>query len=254
MNVTEQQPAEPPNRDALAGRVVVVTGASAGIGEATARLAAKHGARLVLAARRTDRLEALAAGLGEAVTVQTDMRDPVQIQRMADRAVSAYGTVDVLVNNAGQGLHVPVEQIRLEDLTAVTELNVYGPLLAMQAVIPLMRAAGGGHIVNVSSGTTLMTPTGTAGYAATKAALNMLSAAARAELAGDGIVVSTVYPFVTVTEFHNQLRAGSGAGRPRLPGLDPQSPEEVAEAILDLVITGSESAVLVPDRLRQRRL
>jgi short-subunit dehydrogenase len=253
MDSTEQQTAGSPNRDALAGRVVVVTGASSGIGEATARLAAKHGARLVLAARRTGRLEALAADLGEAVTIQTDMRDPAQIQRMVDRAVSAYGTVDVLVNNAGQGLHVPVEQIRLEDLTAITELNVYGPLLAMQAVIPLMRDAGAGHIVNVSSGTTLMTPTGTAGYAATKAALNMLSAAARAELAGDGITVSTVYPFITVTEFHDQLRDGSGVGRPRLPGLDPQSPEEVAEAILDLVITGAESAVLVPDRLRQRR-
>jgi NAD(P)-dependent dehydrogenase (short-subunit alcohol dehydrogenase family) len=158
--------------------------------------------------------------------------------------------VDVLVNNAGQGLHVPVEQIRLEDFAAVTELNVYGSLLAMQAVIPLMREAGGGHIVNVSSGTTLMTPVGTAGYAATKAALNMLSIVARAELADDGIVVSTVYPFITATEFHDRLRAGSGP--PRSPGLEPQPPEEVAEAILDLVITGAESAVLVPEQLRVR--
>jgi short-subunit dehydrogenase len=171
---------------------------------------------------------------------------------MIDRAVSAYGTVDVLVNNAGQGLHVPIEQIRIEDLAAITELNLYAPLLAMQAVIPLMRDAGGGHIVNVSSGTTLMTPKGAAGYAATKAALNMLSAVARAELADDGIAVSTVYPFVTATEFHDRLRAGSGPSLPRSPGLEPQSPEEVAEAILDLVITGAESAVLVPDQLRQR--
>ena len=158
----------------------------------------------------------------------------------------------MLVNNAGQGLHVPIEKIRIEDLAAITELNLYGPLLAMQAVIPLMRAAGGGHIVNISSGTTLMTPTGTAGYAATKAALNMLSAVARAEFVDDGIVVSTVYPFVTATEFHDQLRAGAGRGTPRLPGLEPQTPEEVAEAIVDLVITGGESAVLVPDQLRQR--
>jgi NADP-dependent 3-hydroxy acid dehydrogenase YdfG len=219
---------------------MVVTGASSGIGEATARLAARHGARLVLAARRIDRLKALAADLGEAVAVQADMRDPEQIQRMIERAVSAYGTVDVLVNNAGQGLHVPVEQIRLADLVAVTELNVYGPLLAMQAVIPLMREAGGGHIVNVSS----------AGYAATKAALNMLSAVGRAELAGDGIVVSVVYPFITATEFHDRLRAGSGPGR--RPGLEPQSADEVAEAIADLVATGAEAAVLVPERLRQR--
>jgi NAD(P)-dependent dehydrogenase (short-subunit alcohol dehydrogenase family) len=178
------------------------------------------------------------------------MRDPAQIRRMVDRAVSAYGGMDVLVNNAGQGLHVPVEQIRLDDFAAVTELNVYGPLVAMQAVIPLMREAGGGHIINVSSGTTLMTPAGTAGYAATKAALNMLSAGARAELADDGIVVSTVYPFVTATEFHDQLRAGSGP--PRSPGLEPHPPGEVAKAILDLVITGAEHAVLVPERLRVR--
>jgi NADP-dependent 3-hydroxy acid dehydrogenase YdfG len=236
--------------DVVADRVVVVTGASSGIGEATARLAARHGARLVLAARRGDRLEALAAELDEAVAVTTDLRDPAQVRGMVDRAVAAYGTVDVLVNNAGQGLHVPVEQLRLEDVVAVTELNVYGPLLAMQAAIPPMREAGGGHIVNVSSGTTLLTPAGTGGYTATKAALNVLSTAARSELADEGIVVSTVYPFVTATEFHDRLRAGSGP--PRRPGLEPQPPEEVAEAILDLVATGAESAVLVPERLRQR--
>lgn len=145
---------------------------------------------------------------------------------------------------------MPVEQIRLEDFVAVTEINVYGPLLAMQAVIPLMRAAGGGHIVNVSSGTTLLTPAGTAGYAATKAALNMLSAGARVELAGDGIVVSTVCPFVTATEFHDRLRAG--ALGPRSPGLQPHPAEKVAEAIADLVATGAEHAVLVPEELRVR--
>jgi short-subunit dehydrogenase len=115
-----------------------------------------------------------------------------------------------------------------------------------------MRQAGHGHIINVSSGTTLMTPVGAAGYAATKAALNMLTAVARAELASDGIAVSTVYPFITATEFHDQLRAGAGPRRPRTPGLEPHPPEDVAEAILDLAITGDESAVLVPDRLRQR--
>lgn len=235
--------------DHLVDRVVIVTGASSGIGAATARLAAQRGARLVLAARRRDPLEALAADLPDAVAVKTDMRDPVQVRHMVDQAVAAYGRVDVLVNNAGQGLHVPVEKIQLDDLVAVTELNVYGALLAMQAVIPVMRQAGGGHIVNVSSGTTLMTPTGTGGYAATKAALNMLSAAARSELAGEGIVVSTVYPFVTATEFHDQLRAG--ARRPPRPGLEPHPPERVAEAILDLVSTGAESVVLVPGPLRQ---
>lgn len=231
------------------GKVMIVTGASSGIGEATARAAAEAGARLVLAARDRTRLEALAADLPEALAVPTDMRDPDDIRRLVDEAVAAYGGVDILVNNAGQGLHVPVEQIRIEDLKSITELNVHGPLLAMQAVIPLMRASGRGCIVNVSSGTTrLGAPVGAGGYSATKAALNMLSQAARAELADDGIAVSTVYPFVTATRFHETLRAGSisAAGRK----FEPDTPERVAHAILDLVRTGEEERVLVPEHLR----
>jgi NAD(P)-dependent dehydrogenase (short-subunit alcohol dehydrogenase family) len=233
----------------IAGKVVIVTGASSGIGAATARATASAGARLVLAARRTARLESLAAELGDAVAVTTDMRDAAQVRRLVDAAVAAFGRVDVLVNNAGQGLHVPVDRLELDDLVAVMELNVYGPLVAMQSVIPVMRAQGGGSIVNVSSGTTLMTPGGTGGYTATKAALNMLSRAARAELADEGIAVSTVYPFITATEFHDSLRAGSGP--PSRAGWEPQTAEHVAEAILELIVTGDERAVLVPDHLQQ---
>jgi NADP-dependent 3-hydroxy acid dehydrogenase YdfG len=233
----------------VTGKAVVITGASSGIGEATARRLAREGARLVLAARRTDRIQALADELGNAVAVTTDMRDPAQVRALVAAATDAHGGVDVLVNNAGQGLHVPVEDIVLDDLVAVTELNFYAPLVAIQAVIPVMRERGGGSIVNVSSGTTLMVPTGTAGYASTKAALNLLSRTARAELADDGIAVSVVYPFVTETEFHDTLRAGEGPrGR---PGLEPQPPELVADAIAHLIATGEEEAILVPERLRQ---
>lgn len=234
----------------VAGKVMIVTGASSGIGEVTARAAGEAGARLVLAARDRARLEALAADLPEAVAVPTDMRNPDQIRHLVDETVNAYGGVDILINNAGQGLHVPIEQIRIEDLKAITELNVYGALLAMQAVIPVMRSAGGGCIVNVSSGTTrLGAPVGAGGYSATKAALNMLSETARAELADDGIVVSTVYPFVTATRFHDTLRAGSisSAGRK----FQADTPERVAQAILDLVRTGEKEIVLVPEHLRR---
>jgi NAD(P)-dependent dehydrogenase (short-subunit alcohol dehydrogenase family) len=205
----------------------------------------------VLAARNRERLEALAEELGGASVVVTDLRRPDEIRRLIELAAEEHGRIDVLVNNAGQGLHVPVEQIKLEDLIAITELNVYGALLAMQAVLPVMRAAGGGCIVNVSSGTTQMTaPVGTGAYSATKAALNMLSRAARAEWADDGIAVSTVYPFVTATEFHDKLRAGSmsRAGSE----LVPDSPERVADVILELIRTGNEEAVLVPEQLRRR--
>jgi short-subunit dehydrogenase len=238
------------------GAVVVVTGASSGIGAAIARLAAARGARLVLAARRRERIGTLAQELPDAVAVPADVTDRVQLQALVDTAVEHFGRIDVLVNNAGQGLHVPVEAIDLDDLRAVFELNVIAPLAAMQAVVPVMRREGGGSIVNVSSGTTLFTPSGTGGYAATKAALNMLSAVARAELAVDGIVVSTVYPFITATDFHDNLRAGRFADRPaggtRRPGMEPQSAEYVAEKILELVESGDEEMVLVPDALLHR--
>jgi NADP-dependent 3-hydroxy acid dehydrogenase YdfG len=184
----------------LDGAVVIVTGASSGIGAATARLSAARGAKVVLAARRLHRIIELAGQMPDAFPVQTDLREPEQIRRLVDSAVVRYGRVDVLVNNAGQGLHVPLEQVRLEDLVSVTELNFYAPLLAMQAVIPIMRSQGGGAIVNVSSMTSRMVLPGVGGYSATKSGLNMLSAVARRELAGDGIAVSTVFPAVTATE------------------------------------------------------
>ncbi|MFI5959948.1 SDR family NAD(P)-dependent oxidoreductase [Cryptosporangium sp. NPDC051539] len=228
----------------LEGAVVLVTGASAGIGAATARLAAKAGARLVLAARRADRIEALAGELPDAIAIPTDLTDSGQIPTAVQVALDAYGRIDVLVNNAGQGLHLPLEQVDPDDFRAVLELNVVAPLLAMQAVLPTMRRQGGGAIVNVSSGTSRRVIPGLGAYAATKSALNMLSAVARAELAADGIAVSTVYPVITATEFHDVLRAGSLTARPGMP--PAQTAEQVAEVILDLIRTGDEEAFLHP--------
>jgi NAD(P)-dependent dehydrogenase (short-subunit alcohol dehydrogenase family) len=226
----------------LAGRVVIVTGASSGIGEAFARLAAREGARLVLAARRTRRLEALAAALPDALPVTTDLRVPDQVTAMVAAASEHFGRVDVLVNNAGQGLHVPVEQVDLYDLEAVMALNLYAPLLAMQAVLPLMRRQGGGAIVNVGSNTTRMAVPGIGAYSATKSALDQLTATARAEWAGDGIAVSLVVPSVTATEFHRSLRAGSFRGG----HVEPHPPELVAEAIRRAVETGAAEVFPTP--------
>ncbi len=213
---------------------------------------------MVLAARRAERLERLAEELGgRALAVPTDMRDPAQVRHMAEAALGHFGRLDVLVNNAGQGYHVPVEAVALADFQAVVELNVYGPLLAMQAVVPPMRRQGGGAIVNVSSGTLYMPSlAGVGAYAATKAALGALSAAARRELAADGITVSVVYPFVTATEFHRSLRGGElrlqaqpGASAPSVQA-DP--PERVADAIVGLVRSGEEEVVLVPSSWGRR--
>ena len=159
----------------LEGAACIVTGASSGIGAATSRLLSGHGAKLVLAARRAERLEALAADLPGSLPVVTDVTDPEQVVRLVTRCVEAFGKVDVLVNNAGQGLHVPVEELDPVDMRAVLELNVIAPLVGLQAVLPYMREQSAGAIVNVSSATSLRVFAGLGGYSATKAALNLLS-------------------------------------------------------------------------------
>jgi short-subunit dehydrogenase len=197
----------------------------------------------VLAARRVARITELAEELPGALAVPTDLRDPAQMVRLVGTTLDWYGRVDILVNNAGQGLHMPLEQVRLDDLRAITELNVYAPLLAMQAVIPPMRRQGSGVIVNVSSMTSRMVLPGVGGYAATKAALNMISQVARRELAPDGIVVSIVYPSVTATEFHQSLAAGARVGGNSW-AVRAHSAESVAEAIVGVIESGEEEILL----------
>jgi NADP-dependent 3-hydroxy acid dehydrogenase YdfG len=228
----------------LEGAVCIVTGASSGIGEATARLFAGRGATVVLAARRADRLERLATELPGSLAVETDVTAPGQIERLVERTVEAFGRIDVLVNNAGQGLHVPILDLRPDDLRAVFELNVVAPLRAMQAVVPHLRDRPAGAIVNVSSATTLRVFPGLGGYAATKAALNLLSETARLELAEARVAVSVVYPSVTASEFHHHLRAGSLVAGAR--SITPDPPELAAVAVAFAVETG-EPHVLVAE-------
>jgi NADP-dependent 3-hydroxy acid dehydrogenase YdfG len=226
------------------GAVCIITGASSGIGAATARLLGDLGAHVVLAARRADRLEALAAELRGSLAVPTDVTMPGQVLQLVAATVDAFGRVDVLVNNAGQGLHVPVEELDPADLRAVFELNVVAPLVAIKAVLPIMRNQYGGAIVNVSSATSLRVFPGLGGYAATKSALNMLSQVGRIELADAGVTVSVVYPSVTATEFHQRLRAGQPAPGARTIHADP--PELAAAAVAFAVRTG-DAHVLVAD-------
>ncbi len=187
------------------GKVAIVTGASAGIGQAASQRLASAGARVVLAARSAEKLEALAAGLKscgcEALAVPTDMRVKSQVERLVETAFRHFGRIDILVNNAGQGLAGLVENVGADNLVKIIELNLLGPLYAMQAVIPRMRKSGGGMIVNVSSMVSKMHIPGLAGYAASKAALNILSETARHELADDNIKVCTVFPRITGTDF-----------------------------------------------------
>jgi short-subunit dehydrogenase len=232
------------------GSVVVVTGASSGIGAATARAAVAAGARVALLARRLDRTTALAEELGgaggRALAVRCDVTDATQVRAALQQVVTAFGRIHVVVNNAGQGLQATIEEVDLGDVRAVLELNVVAPLVVMQAAAPLLRATGGGSIVNISSGTTLAAVPGTGPYAASKSALEKLSAVARAELAGDGITVSVVLPFATATEFMTSIRAGREAAEEMTAGAQFDPPERVAEAVLDVVRSGVASVDLVP--------
>jgi len=226
--------------------VVVVTGASAGIGEATARAASAQGARVVLAARRADRVDRLAEELGDALPVACDVTDVDQVEALVSQTLARYGRVDAVVNNAGQGLHASVEETSPDDFRALLELNLVAPLVVMQAVLPVMRAQGSGRIVNVSSGTTLADAPSTGAYVASKIALERLSAVARAELEGSGVTVSTVVPFATRTEFIGALRAGASTAASEMAGVDFDPPERVAATILDVIRSGAARADLVP--------
>jgi NADP-dependent 3-hydroxy acid dehydrogenase YdfG len=221
----------------LTGAVVIVTGASSGIGAATARLLHEAGAHPVLAARRADRLERLGAELGGALAVPTDVTDPARIARLTAATLERHDRIDGLVNNAGVSLHHRVDEVDPAELASVLALNVIGVVAMTQAVLPAMRAQSGGRIVNVSSGTTRFAPPGVGPYAATKAAVNMLSEVARRELAAESIDVSLVVPSVTATEFNGgRYRLGA---QPR-PGLVVHSAEYVAAVILRALRTGEE--------------
>ncbi|KQQ29181.1 SDR family NAD(P)-dependent oxidoreductase [Frondihabitans sp. Leaf304] len=225
--------------------VVIITGASSGIGAATARAAAAAGARVVLAARREDRISALADELDGAIAVRCDVTDQEQVAAMVQTTLDAFGRVDVLVNNAGQGLQATTEQISLDDFRGVLELNLVAPLALMQAVLPAMRRQGAGRIVNVSSGTTFADVPGTGGYVASKIALERLSAIARNELEGTGVTVSTMIPFATNTEFLSSIRAGRADAEAMTSGATFDAPEQVADAILELIETGEARRDLV---------
>lgn len=220
-------------------KVIIVTGASEGIGLAVVKLLGLGGAKVVLAARSTEKLKALAKELPTALAVPTDLRQPADIKNLVDQAIKKYGRIDILINNAGQGMYGPLENIDLDDYKQIMELNVYGVLRAMQAVIPLMRSQGGGLILNVSSRISQNYFPQLSAYASTKYALNALSLTARQELAPDNIIVSVFHPKMTDTNFgQNSIgRRPEWVSRPNrerpMPEVD--SANEVAKKIIELI-------------------
>jgi NAD(P)-dependent dehydrogenase (short-subunit alcohol dehydrogenase family) len=232
------------------GKVVIVTGASGGIGLATARLLGSRGAKVILAARNKQALRKAESEIPDSFAVRTDMRKAEDIRVLVERTLERFGRIDCLVNNAGQDFNAAVEEIDPSDYRSILELNLLGALQAMQAVIPAMRRQGEGAIVNVSSGSTKMILTGSAGYSSSKAALNHLTLVAREELAPDGIAVSLIFPYITATNLErNAIGADenwTGILPPGIPPADP--PEKVAEAILSLIESGEAELSLAPQR------
>jgi short-subunit dehydrogenase len=183
------------------GKVAIVTGASAGIGLATAKLLSSKGAKLALVARSKDKLDELAKQLPDSIAVVADVSKVNEVKKMVKQVYEHFGRVDILVNNAGQGYDASVTKIDLEIFRHLFDLDVLGQVVAIQEVAPIMQKQGGGAIVNVSSGLALMHMESMGGYAALKAALAHLSLTARAELKGDNISVSVIYPYITSTDF-----------------------------------------------------
>ena len=189
----------------LDGQVVIVTGASAGIGEATARRLAREGARITLAARRKDKLDALkqeiVAGGGSAEAVVADITSPEDRERLVRETMSVYGRIDALVNNAGYGHRGPVELVPVESIRQNFETNLFSLIALTQLVIPIMRDQGGGRIVNVSSVAGKVARPLSSIYDSTKHALEAISDGLRGELAMFGIKVVIIEPGFIITEF-----------------------------------------------------
>jgi NAD(P)-dependent dehydrogenase (short-subunit alcohol dehydrogenase family) len=189
----------------LDGQIVIVTGASAGIGEAAARRLAGEGATVVIAARRADRLETLkreieSAG-GRALAVAGDVRSPQDRERLVQETMRAFGRIDGLVNNAGYGQRGPIELVPVEAIRQNFETNLFSLIALTQLVIPIMRAQQSGRIINISSVAGRIARPLSSVYDATKHALEAISDGMRGELAPFGIKVVVIEPGFIITEF-----------------------------------------------------
>ena len=218
---------------------MVITGASAGIGKALAEVLSARGAKLVLAARRAERLAELNRALGGGhLAVPTDVADPVQCESLVHRTAKRFGRLDTLVCNAGYGILRPVAGTSADELRAMFQTNVFGTTDCIRAAVPVMRRqeplAGGwrGQVVIVSSAAARRGLPYFGAYSATKAAQLALAEAMRVELRDDRIAVTSVHPIGTETEFGDVSAGHSGGRRPTTSGEVRQSAETVAKSMV----------------------
>ena len=193
----------------IAGKVVVITGASSGLGEATARLLSAEGAIVVLGARRIERLKSLADELiakgGKALAVATDVTDRAQVKRLVDTAVQKFGRIDVMINNAGLMPNSPLERLKIEDWDRAIDVNIKGVLYGIAAALPYMQKQKAGHFINVSSvAGHKVTPNG-AVYCATKHAVRVISEGLRTEVKPYNIRTTVISPGAVATELPDSV-------------------------------------------------
>ena len=193
----------------IKGKVVVITGASSGLGEATARLLSAEGASVVLGARRVDRIQSLADELnakgGKALAIATDVTHVEQVKKLVDSAVQKFGRIDVMINNAGIMPHSPLERLKIDDWNRTIDVNIKGVLYGIAAALPYMKQQKAGHIINVSSvAGHKVTPNG-AVYCATKHAVRALSEGLRVEVKPYNIRTTIISPGAVATELPNSI-------------------------------------------------
>jgi NADP-dependent 3-hydroxy acid dehydrogenase YdfG len=223
----------------LSGRVIAITGASSGIGRATAELLAAEGAAVVLSARRVDRLEELASLIagrgGQALAVPSDVVNPADMATLVARAIETFGQLDVMICNAGIGFHDAFDRTPAPVMRRVVDVNLMGTFYAAHAALTVFLPRNVGHIIAVSSIVGRRGMAGSAVYSATKAAQIGFIEALRAEFVGTNLRASVVYPVSTETEFHEAIYRSFGQ---RVHGLGPrQSATKVARAIVECVVT-----------------
>ena len=235
-------------------KTAIVTGASSGIGFSTAQLLSKMGVKVALVSRSKEKLEKLSKEMPDSIAITADMSKVFEVKRMVKEVSDRFGKIDILVNNAGIGYDALTEKIDVDTYHYVFDLDLVGPLAAMQQVIPLMRKQGGGTIINVSSAVALMTLPNNAPYASIKRALATLTLTAREELKDDKIIVSVVYPYITLTNFErNTIRdvpVPESELEPSGP-FPPDSADFVAQKIVEGIESG-EAEIFAHDWIKNR--
>jgi NADP-dependent 3-hydroxy acid dehydrogenase YdfG len=195
--------------EGIKDKIVVVTGASSGLGEATARLLSAQGATVVLGARRVDRLEALAKQLagrgGNALAVTTDVTRREQVRALVESAVQTYGRIDVMINNAGLMPQAPLERLKVDEWEQMIDVNIKGVLYGIAAALPHMQRQKAGHFINVSSVAGHRVGPGFAVYAATKYAVRALSEGLRQEVKPYNIRTTVISPGAVATELPDSV-------------------------------------------------